>query len=194
MFLSSLFWMFDVLVFVGRWRLGRFFIYVLVRCGFSFKYFTYSLQKSFPPFSVNDVKKTGRGRREIGHGNLAERAIAPSIPNVNAFPYTMRTESFITESCGSSSMASVCGGSMCLIDSGVPVKSTVAGVAMGLCIDDRSIGVGRGVGGGGESENINIATPENALILTDIAEMEDHLGKMDFKVGLDGRSLREDGF
>jgi len=124
------------------------------------------LQYSFPPSCVGEVGRTGGiGRREIGHGNLAERALDPIIPKEDSFPYTMRVESLITESHGSSSMASVCGGCLALMDAGVPVKTMVAGVAMGLLLDEES--------GSGD---------EGAVILTDILGTEDALGTMDFKV------------
>src|SRR5262249_20278600 len=100
-------------------------------------------------------------RREIGHGNLARRALQPLLPSESEFGYTIRIVSDILESNGSSSMASVCGGSLAMMDSGVPVKAHVAGVAMGL---------------------VSGATPNNVAILTDIAGMEDHEGDMDFKV------------
>ena len=125
------------------------------------------LQYSFPPCSVGEVGRTGApGRREVGHGNLAERAIAPAIPSPEKFPYTMRVESLITESSGSSSMASVCGGCLALMDAGVPMDRIVAGVAMGLILDEEE----------GKDEPI---------ILTDILGLEDGLGTMDFKVAGD---------
>ena len=120
----------------------------------------FMLHYNFPPFSVGEVRfLRGPGRREIGHGALARRALAPIIPDAEAFPYTMRVVSDILESNGSSSMASVCGGSMALMDAGAPVKSAVAGVAMGLVSDG-----------------------EKFRVLTDIAGQEDHYGDMDFKV------------
>jgi len=122
------------------------------------------LQYFFPPSCVGDVKRMTKGRREVGHGNLAERAVQPSCPSHDDFPYTIRTESFITESCGSSSMASVCGASLAMHDAGVPVKCLVSGVAMGM------VDVGSGV------------ASDEAIILSDIAELEDFIGKMDFKV------------
>ena len=86
------------------------------------------LQYFFPPSSVGEVGRIGApGRREVGHGNLAERALIPSLPEESDFPYTMRVESLITESCGSSSMASACGGSLALMDAGVPVSAHIAG-------------------------------------------------------------------
>jgi polyribonucleotide nucleotidyltransferase len=103
----------------------------------------------------------GPGRREVGHGALAERALAPLIPDESTFPYTLRVVSDILESNGSSSMASVCGGALALMDAGVPLKAPVAGVAMGLVIDERT---------------------GKWAVLTDIAGAEDHYGDMDFKV------------
>jgi polyribonucleotide nucleotidyltransferase len=120
----------------------------------------YMLHYNFPNFSVGEVGPfRGPGRREIGHGILAERAIRPMIPEKDQFPYTIRIVSEILESNGSSSMASVCGGSLALMDAGVPVPKAVAGIAMGLVIE------GDGV-----------------AILSDILGAEDHLGDMDFKV------------
>ena len=128
--------------------------------GESFRRFM--LHYNFPPFSVGEVKfLRGPGRREIGHGALAERALAPVIPDEDKFPYTIRVVSDILESNGSSSMATVCGGSLSLMDAGVPLRSPVAGVAMGLIMDEES---GR------------------YAILSDIAGAEDHYGDMDFKV------------
>ncbi|HEY7502067.1 MAG TPA: polyribonucleotide nucleotidyltransferase [Vicinamibacterales bacterium] len=122
----------------------------------------FMLHYNFPPFSVGEVQfLRGPGRREIGHGALAERALAPMIPAEETFPYTIRIVSDILESNGSSSMASVCGGSIAMMDAGVPLKSSVAGVAMGLIMDE--------------------ATGKYA-ILSDIAGAEDHYGDMDFKV------------
>jgi polyribonucleotide nucleotidyltransferase len=118
------------------------------------------LHYNFPPFSVGEVGfMRGPGRREIGHGALAERAILPIIPAEDKFPYTIRVVSDILESNGSSSMASVCGGVLSLMDAGVPIKSPVAGVAMGL-----------------------VKEGSKYAILTDIAGAEDHYGDMDFKV------------
>jgi len=122
----------------------------------------FMLHYNFPPFSVGEVGRfTGPGRREIGHGALAERALFNMLPAEDAFPYTVRIVSDILESNGSSSMASVCGGSLAMMDAGVPLKAAVAGVAMGLIMDETS---GR------------------YAILTDIAGAEDHYGDMDFKV------------
>lgn len=120
----------------------------------------FMLHYNFPPFSVGEVgRMTGVGRREVGHGALAERAISAVLPNEDKWPYTMRVVSDILESNGSSSMASVCGASLSLMDAGVPLSSAVAGVAMGLVKEDESY-----------------------AILTDIAGAEDHYGDMDFKV------------
>ncbi len=121
---------------------------------------SYMLHYNFPPFCVGEVKPIrGPGRREIGHGALAERAIQPVIPSDEAFPYTIRIVSDILESNGSSSMATVCGGSLSLMDAGVPIKTAVSGVAMGL-----------------------IKEGEDWVVLTDILGAEDHCGDMDFKV------------
>ena len=118
------------------------------------------LQYFFPPFSVGEVGRIGSpGRREIGHGKLAEKALSHVLPGTSRFPYTIRVESNITESNGSSSMASVCGGCLALMDAGVPIKAPVAGIAMGLILDQ-----------------------DQAIILSDISGIEDHLGDMDFKV------------
>ena len=121
----------------------------------------FMLHYNFPPYSVGEVGRVGSpGRREIGHGKLAWRALQAVLPAPTDFPYTIRVVSEITESNGSSSMASVCGGSLSMMDAGVPLKAPVAGVAMGLVLeDDGSYG-----------------------ILTDILGDEDHLGDMDFKV------------
>jgi len=121
----------------------------------------FMLHYNFPPFSVGEVKPLrGAGRREIGHGALAERALANLLPPEVEFPYAMRVVSDILESNGSSSMATVCGGSLALMDAGVPMKAPCAGIAMGLVVGDK-----------GEYS-----------ILTDIAGAEDHYGDMDFKV------------
>ncbi len=122
----------------------------------------FMLHYNFPPFSVGEVAfLRGPGRREVGHGALAERALASMVPAEEQFPYTIRVVSDILESNGSSSMASVCGGSLAMMDAGVPLKAPVAGVAMGLIMDESS---GR------------------YAILSDIAGAEDHYGDMDFKV------------
>lgn len=124
------------------------------------------LQYSFPPSCVGEVGRIGApNRREVGHGMLAERALEPILPSEDDFPYTVRVESTITESNGSSSMASVCGGCLALLDAGVPVKGSVAGIAMGLVLDTEEFG------GDG--------TP---LILSDISGSEDASGDMDLKV------------
>ncbi|HTV59272.1 MAG TPA: polyribonucleotide nucleotidyltransferase [Verrucomicrobiae bacterium] len=120
----------------------------------------FMLHYNFPPFSVGEVKfLRGPGRREIGHGALAERALANLLPSDTDFPYAVRVVSDILESNGSSSMASVCGGSLALMDAGVPLKSPCAGIAMGLVVEG-----------------------DKYAILTDIAGAEDHYGDMDFKV------------
>ena len=122
----------------------------------------FMLHYNFPPFSVGEVKfLRGPGRREIGHGNLAERSLLPVVPSEEAFPYTVRVVSDILESNGSSSMASVCGATLAMMDAGVPLDAPVAGVAMGLILDE--------------------ATGRHA-VLSDIAGAEDHYGDMDFKV------------
>jgi polyribonucleotide nucleotidyltransferase len=120
----------------------------------------YFHHSNFPPFSVGEAGfMRGPKRRDIGHGALAERALVPVVPSVDDFPYTIRVVSDILESNGSSSMASVCGSSLSLMDAGVPLKAPVAGVAMGL-----------------------IKEGDDYIVLTDIAGVEDHLGDMDFKV------------
>ncbi len=125
----------------------------------SFKRFM--LNYNFPPFSVGEVGfMRGPGRREIGHGMLAERAVSMVLPDVDKYPYTLRVVSDILESNGSSSMASVCGATLALLDAGVPLKANVAGIAMGLVMGDDG----------------------EAAVLTDIAGAEDHYGDMDFKV------------
>jgi polyribonucleotide nucleotidyltransferase len=121
---------------------------------------SFMLHYNFPPFSTGEVRMIrGTSRREIGHGNLAERALQGVLPEFEQFPYTIRIVSDILESNGSSSMASVCGGSLALFDAGVPMRAAVAGVAMGL-----------------------IKEGDKYAILTDILGTEDHLGDMDFKV------------
>ncbi len=121
---------------------------------------TFMLHYNFPPFSVGETKPMrGPGRREIGHGALAERAVRGMMPDTKTFPYVVRVVSEITESNGSSSMATVCGASLSLMDAGVPIKAPVAGVAMGLIMEN-----------------------DKYAVLTDILGDEDHLGDMDFKV------------
>jgi polyribonucleotide nucleotidyltransferase len=122
----------------------------------------FMLHYNFPPFSVGEVAfLRGPGRREVGHGALAERSLTAVVPSEEQFPYTIRVVSDILESNGSSSMASVCGGSLAMMDAGVPMKSPVAGVAMGLIMDEQT---------------------GKYAILSDIAGAEDHYGDMDFKV------------
>src|SRR5512137_636002 len=121
---------------------------------------TFMLHYNFPPFSVGETKPLrGPGRREVGHGALAERALKAMIPTKLEFPYTIRLVSDILESNGSSSMATVCGGTLSLMDAGVPIKAPVAGIAMGL-----------------------IKEGDKVIVLSDILGLEDHLGDMDFKV------------
>jgi polyribonucleotide nucleotidyltransferase len=121
---------------------------------------TFMLHYNFPPFSVGEARPLrSPGRREVGHGALAERALKPVIPGKDAFPYTLRIVSEILESNGSSSMATVCGGTLALMDAGVPIKEPVAGIAMGLIKEGKDV-----------------------IILSDILGLEDHLGDMDFKV------------
>ncbi|OLB57922.1 MAG: polyribonucleotide nucleotidyltransferase [Nitrospirae bacterium] len=123
-------------------------------------YRTFMLHYNFPPFSVGEARPLrSPGRREVGHGALAERALRPVIPSKESFPYTLRLVSDILESNGSSSMATVCGGALALMDAGVPIKEPVAGIAMGL-----------------------IKEGERVMVLSDILGLEDHLGDMDFKV------------
>jgi polyribonucleotide nucleotidyltransferase len=121
---------------------------------------TFMLHYNFPPFSVGEARPLrSPGRREVGHGALAERALKSIVPSKDKFPYTLRIVSDILESNGSSSMATVCGGTMALMDAGVPIKEPVAGIAMGL-----------------------IKEGERVMVLSDILGLEDHLGDMDFKV------------
>ena len=121
---------------------------------------TFMLHYNFPPFSVGETKPLrGPGRREVGHGALAERALKAMVPTKQEFPYTIRIVSDILESNGSSSMATVCGGTLALMDAGVPIKSPVAGIAMGLIKEGNKV-----------------------IVLSDILGLEDHLGDMDFKV------------
>ena len=118
------------------------------------------LHYNFPPYSVGEAGRMGSpGRREIGHGKLAWRAVHPLLPSKEEFPYTIRVVSEVTESNGSSSMATVCGSSLSLMDAGVPLKQPVAGIAMGL-----------------------IKEGDRFAVLSDILGDEDHLGDMDFKV------------
>lgn len=130
---------------------------------------------NFPPFSVGEVKPMrGPGRRDIGHGALAERALVAVIPNVNAFPYTIRVVSETLSSNGSSSMGSVCASSLALMDAGVPIKEPVAGIAMGLMLSEaKSLPDGKAGASGGQEHRYKI--------LTDIQGPEDHHGDMDFK-------------
>jgi len=122
----------------------------------------FMLHYNFPPFSVGEVgRMSGPGRREVGHGALAERSLVQMLPTEEQFPYTVRVVSDILESNGSSSMASVCGGALAMMDAGVPLKAAVAGVAMGLVMDEKT---------------------GKYAVLTDIAGAEDHYGDMDFKV------------
>ncbi len=119
------------------------------------------LHYAFPPYCVGEVKPLrGPGRREIGHGHLARRALLPVLPEADAMPWVVRLESTITESNGSSSMASICGGALALMDAGVPLRRPVAGIAMGLVMEG-----------------------ERFVVLSDILGDEDHIGDMDFKVG-----------
>ena len=120
---------------------------------------SYFFHYNFPPFSVGECGRLMTGRRELGHGALAERALLPILPSVEAFPYTLRIVSEILESNGSSSMASVCSGSLSMMSGGVPIKAAVSGIAMGLLMDDT-----------------------DCTILSDIQGLEDHYGDMDFKV------------
>jgi polyribonucleotide nucleotidyltransferase len=123
---------------------------------------SFMLHYNFPPFSVGEVAfLRGPGRREVGHGALAERSLAPMLPSEEDFPYTVRVVSDILESNGSSSMASVCGGSLAMMDAAVPLKAAVAGIAMGLVMDEKT---------------------GKYAVLSDIAGAEDHYGDMDFKV------------
>ncbi len=128
---------------------------------------TFLLHYNFPPFSVGEVGRIGSpGRREVGHGKLAWRAVHPMLPDADSFPYTIRVVSEVTESNGSSSMASVCGASLAMMDAGIPLKSPVAGIAMGL-----------------------IKEEDGVAVLSDIIGDEDHLGDMDFKVAGTSRGV-----
>lgn len=121
---------------------------------------SFMLHYNFPSFSVGEIRPVrGPGRREIGHGALAERALRSVLPPSEEFPYTIRIVSDILESNGSSSMATVCGGSLCLMDAGVPIKASMAGIAMGLVMENQKY-----------------------VLLTDITGLEDHFGDMDFKI------------
>jgi len=127
----------------------------------------FDLQYNFPPYCVGECRPVrGVSRREIGHGNLAERAVAAVVPSEEDFPYTIRVVSDITESNGSSSMASVCGATLAMMDAGVPIKQPVAGIAMGLVEEDGEV-----------------------VILSDILGTEDHVGDMDFKVAGTGKGI-----
>ncbi|MCA9320702.1 MAG: polyribonucleotide nucleotidyltransferase, partial [Planctomycetes bacterium] len=129
----------------------------------------FDFQYNFPPYCVGEVKMMrGTSRREIGHGNLAERSLLPVLPDPMDFPYTIRLISDIMESNGSSSMASVCGGTLAMMDAGVPIKQPVAGIAMGLLRDEKS---------------------GKVVVLSDILGSEDHHGDMDFKVSGTGRGI-----
>ena len=119
---------------------------------------------NFPGYSVGDARPSrGPGRREIGHGALAEKALVPVLPSVEEFPYTIRVVSEVLESNGSTSQASICGSTLALMDAGVPIKKLVAGISCGLITDEEN--------------------PENSVVLTDIQDIEDFFGDMDFKVG-----------
>lgn len=130
-------------------------------------YRKFFLQYSFPPYSVGEVGRMGSpGRREVGHGKLAERALTAVIPSHESFPYTTRLEANITESNGSSSMAAICGGILSMMSAGVPINRPIAGIAMGLVLEDK-----------------------NFAVLSDILGDEDFLGDMDFKVAGDGEGI-----
>ncbi|KXZ45459.1 hypothetical protein GPECTOR_54g200 [Gonium pectorale] len=132
------------------------------------------LQYHFPPSSVGETGRTGApGRRELGHGELAQRALTPVVPPSSAFPYTVRVESTITESNGSSSMASVCGGCLAMLDAGVPLTRPVAGIAMGLILEPPA----------------QPGAAPRHVVLSDILGSEDALGDMDFKVAGDHSSI-----
>jgi polyribonucleotide nucleotidyltransferase len=129
----------------------------------------FMLHYNFPPFSVGEVAfLRGPGRREVGHGALAERALSPVVPTEEQFPYTVRIVSDILESNGSSSMASVCGGSLAMMDAGIPLRAPVAGIAMGLIMNESN---------------------GKYAVLSDIAGAEDHYGDMDFKVAGTGDGI-----
>jgi polyribonucleotide nucleotidyltransferase len=122
----------------------------------------FMLHYNFPPYSVGETGRLGTGRREIGHGNLARRSLEAMVPSKDEFPYTVRVVSEIMESNGSSSMASVCGGTLSMLHAGVPIKKPVAGIAMGLITEGKDC--------------------SRYAVLSDILGEEDHLGDMDFKV------------
>src|SRR5260370_3262805 len=127
----------------------------------------FSPDHTSPPYSVGECRRiAGPGRREIGHGALAERSLKAVVPGPEEFPYTIRLVSEITESNGSSSMASVCGGTLALMDAGVPISNPVAGISIGL-----------------------VKEPDRFVLLTDIMGDEDHFGDMDFKVAGTGRGI-----
>lgn len=131
------------------------------------------LQYSFPPSCIGETGRVGGvKRREVGHGNLAERAILAALPSEEEFPYSIRVESLITESHGSTSMASVCGGCLALIDAGVPIERPVAGIAMGMLLKDNEF-----------------TSDEEACVVSDILGNEDALGTMDFKVAGDKEGI-----
>jgi len=133
----------------------------------------YYLQYSFPPSCIGETGRVGGvKRREVGHGNLAERAILPALPSEIEFPYSLRVESLITESHGSTSMASVCGGCLALMDAGVPIERPVAGIAMGMLL-----------------ENNEYTSDDDAYVVSDILGNEDALGTMDFKVAGDKEGI-----
>jgi len=133
----------------------------------------YYLQYSFPPSCIGETGRVGGvKRREVGHGNLAERAILPALPSEEEFPYSIRVESLITESHGSTSMASVCGGCLALMDAGVPIKRPVAGIAMGMLLKDNEY-----------------TSDDDAYVVSDILGNEDALGTMDFKVAGDKEGI-----
>ena len=124
----------------------------------------YMHQYNFPGYSVGEAKPSkGPGRREVGHGALAEKALVPVIPSIDEFPYTIRVVSEVLESNGSTSQASICGSTLALMDAGVPIKKPVAGISSGLITDPEN--------------------PDNYIVLTDIQDIEDFCGDMDFKVG-----------
>lgn len=135
----------------------------------------------FPPFAVNETGKVGApGRREIGHGNLAERALIPVFPSSEDFPFTLRLHSETLSSNGSSSMAASCGGSMALRDAGVPIKALVAGISVGLITEHWPEGPGQELAAG---QHLHVSTEYGReVLITDIQDIEDHWGFMDYKV------------